>query len=79
MSDVPTTIVATHTQTAYTDNDTVNSLEAVAAEIDQIRGVIQRDQITIDRLKAESKIITEHTDSVLARLCVEIEALGRTA
>ena len=62
-----------------TDSDTATYLVSVAAEIDQLRGMMQRDQITIDRLKAESKIITDHTDSVLVRLRVQLEALGRSA
>jgi hypothetical protein len=49
--------------------------------LDEIRVLNEKmriDQIEIDRLKAESKIITEHTDAVLAQIRVQMDALQRT-
>lgn len=38
----------------------------------------QLDQIEIDRLKAESRAITAHTDAVLAQIRLQMEELQRT-
>ncbi len=52
-----------------------NVLAETLAELRQIRATIQREQKEIDRLKAESQIITAHTDAVLSRLRIQLDTL----
>jgi hypothetical protein len=44
-------------------------------ELQQIRANMQREQVEIDRLKAESQIITAHTDLLLSRLRTQLDKL----
>jgi len=60
------------------DPETEATIEQMFAEIRKLNGLIQQEQVAIDRLKGESKIITDHTDTVLSRLRVQLETLDRT-
>ncbi len=52
-----------------------NALTQTIAELHLISADIQQRQVTIDRLKAESQLITAHTDALLSRLCVRLDTL----
>ena len=65
--------------TPQTDPETEAEIEQIFAEISHLNKLIRQEQADIDRLKAESKVITDHTDAVLSRLRVQMEALERTA
>lgn len=69
-------ITSSHTMLTL-DTETEDVIEQMLAEIQQLNLQIQQDQVVIDRLKAESKIITDHTDAILSSLRAQIEALGR--
>lgn len=55
-----------------------NILAQTLAELQQISAKIQQEQVEIDRLKAESRIITAHTDRLLSGLRGQLDALGAT-
>ena len=59
------------------DPETEAVLDSLLAEIRLLNGSIRQDQIVIDRLKAESKVITDHTDALLSSLRVQLDALRR--
>ncbi|HZT41182.1 MAG TPA: hypothetical protein VFA07_03290 [Chthonomonadaceae bacterium] len=65
--------------TPLTDPEMEAAIEQIFAEISQLNGLIRQEQAAIDRLKAESKVITDHTDAVLSRLRVQLDTLERTA
>jgi hypothetical protein len=64
------------TDTPYVEAEAENILAQTLMELQQISAHIQQEQIEIDRLKAESHIITAHTDLVLSRLRVQLNALA---
>jgi hypothetical protein len=61
--------------TPQTDTEAEATLEQILKEMQQISTLIQQEQREIDRLKAESRVITAHTDAVLSRLRVQLDAL----
>ncbi len=61
------------------DAETEIILDQALAEIERLNGLMQQDQNVIERLKAESKIITDHTDAALSNLRIHLDALRRSA
>lgn len=53
-----------------------NILMQTLAELRMISAGMQLDQTAIARLKAESRIITAHTNKVLARLRIQLATLA---
>ncbi len=64
------------TSTSPVESEIVNLVARTIAELQQISIYIQREQVEIDRLKAESQIITCHTDMVVSRLRVQLDSLS---
>jgi len=62
-----------------TDIETEAVLEQTLSEIRRLNGLIQQDQTEIDRIKAESSVITDRTDDVLSRIRLKLDVLERTA
>lgn len=62
--------------TPQVEADVENILAQTLAELQQISANIQQEQVEIDRLKAESQIITAHTDTVLSRLRIQLDTLA---
>ena len=62
--------------TPQVEAEAENILAQIIVELQQISANIQQEQVEIDRLKAESQIITAHTDTVLSRLRVQLSALA---
>jgi len=63
--------------TPQVEAEAENILAQTLVELQQISSNIRQEQVEIDRLKAESQIITAHTDMVLSRLRVQLRTLSR--
>ncbi len=62
--------------TSQVEAEAENILAQTLVELQQISFSIRQEQVEIDRLKAESQIITAHTDMVLSRLRVQLKTLS---
>ncbi len=68
--------VTSPVSTPQVESEAENLLAQTLAELQHISANIRQEQAEIDRLKAESQIITAHTDAILSRLRVQLDALG---
>lgn len=55
------------------------TLEQALSELQHLNALMQQHQKEIDRLKAESKIITDHTDALLTTIDAQLVALRRAS
>ena len=65
--------------TAQSEEEMKGILAQIVAELHQIHSLMRLDQEKIERYKAESKVITEHTDGMLSRLRLQLDTLDRIA
>ncbi len=69
------TDITSSVSTSQAEAEAENVLAQTLAELQQISDRIQQEQVAIERLKAESNIITAHTDTALSRLRIQLDAL----
>jgi hypothetical protein len=51
------------------------AIDGLLAEMKRLNALMQNDQTEIDRLKAETRLIAAHTDTVLTRLEAQVNSL----
>jgi len=72
------TDIAIHS-TSQTDIDQDAVISQLFTEIQHLNEQMQQDQTDIDRLKAETRVISAHSERLLLQIEAQLDLLGKVA
>lgn len=65
--------------TPQMDADSEKLINALLAEMQQLNAQMRQDQAEIDRLKMETRALSERTDTLLRQIEAQLDALQKAA